>query len=307
MKKLSWDKFVEKASEVHKNFYKYVKQDFENSKSKIKILCPIHGEFTQEITSHLQGHGCKKCHLERSKANQMMTKDEFMKRAIEIHGNAYSYDLFEYKGANKKGKIVCPIHGEFWQSPSKHINSKQGCPKCNCKVQTTKSFIEEASKIHNNIYDYGLVKYINANTKVKIICNKHGVFEQTPHNHLSGQGCPICKESRLERLLSNALINAKIKYLRGVTKSYFDWIGKQHLDFYLPDYNIAIECQGKQHFKKNCFFENLDIIKKRDYIKKIKCEKNNVDLIYYSDVKYDKNIFTKIDDIINYVRNSKNI
>ena len=53
-------------------------------------------------------------------------------------------------------------------------------------------FIEKAIKIHGKKYDYSLVEYINAKTKVKIICSKHGIFEQTPDNHLQGKGCKKC-------------------------------------------------------------------------------------------------------------------
>lgn len=60
------------------------------------------------------------------------------------------------------------------------------------KKLTTKEFIERAINIHANGYDYSLVDYINTKTKVKIICLKHGLFEQIPNNHLSGMGCPIC-------------------------------------------------------------------------------------------------------------------
>jgi len=57
---------------------------------------------------------------------------------------------------------------------------------------TQSAFIEKAIKKHNDFYDYSLVNYINANTKVKIICRKHGEFEQQPNNHLFGQGCIWC-------------------------------------------------------------------------------------------------------------------
>jgi hypothetical protein len=57
---------------------------------------------------------------------------------------------------------------------------------------TQELFIEKAIKKHNGFYNYSLVKYINANTKVKIICPNHGEFDQQPNNHLFGQGCIRC-------------------------------------------------------------------------------------------------------------------
>lgn len=53
-------------------------------------------------------------------------------------------------------------------------------------------FINRSKNIHNDLYDYSLVKYVNNTTKIKIICSEHGVFEQTPKNHLKGSGCKKC-------------------------------------------------------------------------------------------------------------------
>lgn len=55
-------------------------------------------------------------------------------------------------------------------------------------------FIKRSLKIHNGLYDYSLVDYVNNRTPVKIICKDHGVFTQRPYNHLNGQGCPECSK-----------------------------------------------------------------------------------------------------------------
>lgn len=60
------------------------------------------------------------------------------------------------------------------------------------KKSTTEEFIIKAKKIHGDEYDYSLVVYINAVSKVKYICSEHGVYEQTPNKHLSGRKCPTC-------------------------------------------------------------------------------------------------------------------
>ena len=61
------------------------------------------------------------------------------------------------------------------------------------KLNKEKTFIEKCNNIHNSIYDYSLVEYINAKTKVKIICRIHGVFEQEADAHIRGRGCSKCK------------------------------------------------------------------------------------------------------------------
>jgi len=120
-------------------------------------------------------------------------KEYFIKKSNKIHNNKYDYSLVEYKNTNTKVKIICPEHGIFEQTPHSHSNGN-GCSSCvGLKKPTTNEFIKKANKIHNNKYDYSLVKYINTTTYIKIICLNHGIFEQTPQSHTIGkQGCPKC-------------------------------------------------------------------------------------------------------------------
>lgn len=123
-----------------------------------------------------------------------LTTEDFIKRAIEIHGDKYDYSQVNFINSNTKVSIICKIHGEFLQKASSHINQKAGCPKCgNNLKKTLVEFIEEANKIHNNRYDYSLVNYINKKTNIKIICKIHGVFLQTPGSHIAQKSnCPKC-------------------------------------------------------------------------------------------------------------------
>lgn len=122
-----------------------------------------------------------------------LTKDEYIRRCQETHGDKYDYSLVEYYGMNKKIKIICKKHGLFEQNARNHVNG------CNCKycvnnnIKSTKELFIEKSKInHNNKYNYELVDYINCETKIKIICPEHGIFEQRPISHLNGDGCSKC-------------------------------------------------------------------------------------------------------------------
>ena len=114
-----------------------------------------------------------------------MTTEEFIKKAKEIHGNKYDYSKVEYKNTSTKVCIICPEHGEFWQTPNHHLQG-HGCPKCkNEKIRKRHThnitiFIEKARKVHGDKYDYSKAEYINASTKVCIICPEHGEFWQTP-------------------------------------------------------------------------------------------------------------------------------
>ena len=127
--------------------------------------------------------------------NRKVTTQIFIKRAIKIHGNVYDYSLVEYKEMRKCVKIICLTHGEFLQTAQNHI-AGSGCPKCavESRKNTKEKFIERCKKVHNDKYDYTLVNYIRATTKVKIICKDcNKIFSQMPRDHYSGHGCPYCK------------------------------------------------------------------------------------------------------------------
>ncbi len=121
---------------------------------------------------------------------------EFIRRASAQHGFKYDYKLVKYISAIDKVKIICPEHGTFEQIPNNHWQGK-GCPRCGVKYRSpttsdTHTFAAKARKVHGLRYDYDLVEYINAKSKVLLICPEHGIFEQTPSNHLSGFGCNDC-------------------------------------------------------------------------------------------------------------------
>ena len=131
-----------------------------------------------------------------------MNKQEFVTKATQIHNGFYDYSKTEYVNTNIKVCVICPIHGEFWQTPKNHLRG-QNCPKCAIEKKrgTTEAFIEKAKRVHGNKYDYSKVEYVDCKTKVQIICKKHGVFIQRPDIHLSGSTCPHCaREEKLNTL-----------------------------------------------------------------------------------------------------------
>jgi len=225
---------------------------------------------------------------------KILTTEEFIKRAKEVHSNKYDYSKTKYKLAREKIDIICPIHGSFKQQPNHHLKG-HGCEKCghvktsSHHTKTVQYFIKKAKRIHNNKYDYSLVEYINNKTKVKIICLKHGIFVQTPDNHYKGKGCPVCKESKGEKAIAHYLDNKNIQYIREHRFDNCKNIQALPFDFYLPEYNILIEFDGIQHFSSNFFGgENgLKYRKQNDKIKNQYCINNNIKLIR---IKYNEDI-----------------
>ena len=200
MKKLTTKEFIEKAREIHGDKYDYSKVNYKNSQEKIIIICPIHGKFEQKPNNHLNGKGCKKCYIDN---NHIYDSSSFIEKAKLVHGDKFDYSKVNYISSKEKVIIICPEHGEFEQRASAHLNG-QGCKICsniNRGKKITKSldiWILEATKKHNGKYDYSKVieNYIDAKSKVKIICAEHGEFEQRADMHIFGQECPKCSDNR---------------------------------------------------------------------------------------------------------------
>ena len=236
------------------------------------------------------------------------TSEQFIEEAKKIHGDKYDYSKVSYNTNKIEVCIICPIHGEFWQRPDRHLFG-QGCPICryiksaNSNRKGNENFIIEAKKIHGDKYDYSKVKYINNKTKVCIICPKHGEFWQKPISHINKhQGCPICDESHLEKDIRMFLTNENEEFIQEYKPK---WLKLQSLDFYLPKHNIAIECQGKQHFGFGGWIsKDFKIIKERDERKRKLCEENGVKLLYYSNlgIKYPYKVYENKNEILNKIR-----
>ena len=189
------------------------------------------------------------------KMNKKKSNDEFIREVQLIHHNRYDYSKLEYVNNKTKVCIICPDHGEFWQIPSDHLNGK-GCPQCAGNVRYNKdTFVEKAKIIHNDRYDYSKVQYVNAHTKVCIICPEHGEFWQTPNNHLNGNGCPLCKNRKIGNVLRDTVEDfiEKSNELNEITNCLKVLLPQQRnreilrnreIDIYIPLLKLGIEYNG---------------------------------------------------------------
>ena len=312
-KKLTTETFIEKSRKVHGDKYDYSKTEYVNNHTKVCIICPEHGEFWQRPQSHMDGHGCVKCYAKDCADRCSSTTKEFIEKAREVHGDKYDYSKVNYINSYTKVCIICPKHGEFWQEPKWHLKGG-GCKECSLEHKSkTQSkgidwFITKAREVHGDKYDYSKVNYINKETKVCIICPKHGEFWQSPKNHLDGYGCSICGSSHLELQVFKLL--KENGYSFEVEKT-FDWlknINNLYLDFYIPNIKIAIECQGKQHFISSDFYggeKTLNEIKERDLLKRKLCDKNGIKILYFTNIILDEYPYEVITDLNELMKNIK--
>jgi hypothetical protein len=192
--------FISRAVAVHGDKYDYSRVVYTGRHNKIVIVCPIHGEFLQTPANHYKGFGCSECSKEardeKQVANAIYYRKQIIDKFISVHGEYYDYHLMEYCDAKTKVRILCPIHGEFWQTPDGHI-SGNGCPMCAKNRKDDKnSFIKKAQEAHGYFYEYSKVVYMGSRAKIEIVCPIHGEFWQRPSSHTSGAGCPKCASAK---------------------------------------------------------------------------------------------------------------
>ena len=315
------EEFIRRAKDVWGERYTYKNVNYTSIKAKVIVTCPVHGDFPTVAYDFLKGHGCPQCGIESVKKKRRKSQDDFINECKAVHGDRYDYSQTEYNGKRKKVTIICKKHGPFRQWPDGHL-SGQGCPTCkfeDAAVRNAKGleqFIKDACKEHGDKYDYSKVDYVNNKTNVTVICPKHGEFKVMPQDHIQkGNGCPICSESKLERRIRIALEKRGIKYEH--SKNDLEWLRferKQHLDFYLPEYNVAIECQGIQHFvadERNGGEEGLALRQEMDKNKYNLCKEHKIRILYFSykkpylpDIYYDK-IFMTISELMEEIKKMK--
>ncbi len=162
--------FVSKSLDVHGDKYTYDEVKYINSKTKVKINCPEHGQFLQTPSEHLAGKGCRKCGIKSTNDRNRKSKGDFIRNAINVHGNKYDYSKVVYKSALKPVTIICSKHGEFTQRPNNHLNG-QGCSQCGLLLMgygksgyysTDKKSYLYIARINSSFLKVGLSKYVNA-------------------------------------------------------------------------------------------------------------------------------------------------
>lgn len=294
-KKITTDIFIERSKIIHGDKYNYSLVMYSNAKTKVRIVCPKHGVFTQQPSNHLSGNGCPVC-----AGNIKYTTKTFIEKSKKIHGDKYSYELVNYVNVKKKVVIICPTHGKFEQTPTKHL-SGSGCNYCGMdKLHDNNrydvlDFINKCELIHGDKYDYSLVNYVNIDTPIIILCPTHGKFEQIPYTHSIGHGCPKCRVSKGELMVMNYLNNKGVEYRYEHTFSDCLYKTSLRFDFFLPQYNLCIEYDGIQHFEPVPFFggdDYLNELKIRDGIKDCYCNDNGLMLLR---IRYDDDIITTLD------------
>jgi very-short-patch-repair endonuclease len=266
-----WDEndLRNKLLTTHNNKYSY-KDGFLN-KENIIVSCKLHGDFTIRKDKHLLGYGCRKCSKKKKYDNN------FFIECLKNKFNNYSFEKCNFIDFKNKVIITCNKHGDFSSKPE-ILLSGHGCNLCGIesKKYTNDEFLN-ICKLRYPEIDHSITEYKGINEYISATCDKHGIFKQKAGYYLNySKGCPICKETKGEKTIRIFLEENFYKFNQQYPKYGF------YFDFYLPEKNIFIEFDGKQHFEPIEYFGGLkkfEYQKHRDVLKEELLKVNNEKLI----------------------------
>ena len=286
---LSWDEICDRGNQNHKTVICEVEKRGKHRYYKLK--CNNCGDESYSRTDKISS--CVKCYLElygclSLGGRKRLSKNDFIKKSQEKHGNKFDYNLVDYINCKSKIKLFCKECKIFFEQEAKSHMNGSGCKYCAFKDQTMniEELIDKCKQIHGEKYDYSLVDYKNTQTKIKILCNKCKLyFFQRPCDHSRGKGCSKCNESKGENRIAKYLTLNNINFT-----PYKSFEGLKHIrplrpDFYLSDLNLLIEYDGIGHFE--AIFgstpeekqKNLEDCQRRDKIKTEWALRNNIPLL----------------------------
>lgn len=323
--------------EIH-TLVNYEKDNQNGYKYFININCKLHGNFKIRLDHLLNKKEgiCKDCDIMHTKQNKeaqralyleehkIVVKDRysFIWLSRQYHGqNKYKYHKVNYVNQSTYVELYCNNHNDYFKvNPHRHLLKDKlvGCSYCygSYEYKDTNDWIEKnVSKELLEKYDFSHAVYKGKDVPMEIICKEHGSFWRYPSFIKKGTiVCEKCSKSYFEEIICDILSKYNVNFIEQCGRENFNWLDRLKLDFYLLDYNIAIECQGRQHFgfggwskDENKLSEFFKEYKKRDERKKKLCKDNDINLIYFLNEKYveyldkDNIYFTNTDDLIKYI------
>ena len=265
--------------------------------------CKIHDVYwNASPTNILQGKGCPKCMVEKSRKTRTRTNAEYIDLVNQINPNIEVIE--KYKGNNIPILHKCKIDNHEWNALPSNIIQGHGCPKCainNNTILQRKSHNDYVKQLFDINPDIEVVEnYNGAKTPIKHYCKIHNYYWNVqPSVILQNKcGCPKCNFSKGEYNISKWLSSHNIEYIP--QKSFDDCrnINPLPFDFYIPSKNSCIEYDGRQHFEivdifggEEAYLETV----KRDQIKNEYCKQNNIPLLR---IPYYANIETELENFL---------
>lgn len=281
-KSLSLSDFIKKSNVIHKDKYDYSETIFISTRDKLKIKCPIHGEFEQRASAHLDGQGCKSCRNELVRKRFIFTKDQFIQNLETWQRDNLDFSDFEYVTDKTKGKVRCKIHDlQFSITPNNLKKSKRGCPKCGRDLHSElvrnskEDFIKLSFEKHGDIFDYSLVPdSFHSHDHIQIKCKEcDNYFWRIAYSHCNiGYSCPKCASTKSHKTICKFLSDIGVAYISNDRKI----LNGKEIDIFIPSANIGIECNGN-------YWHSEEMLKDEKYHlnKTVACEEKGIQLLHF--------------------------
>lgn len=241
-------RFFEKAREKFGNRFSYEKSKYLNSQKKLLITCRIHGDVEVSPASFLSSKfGCPKCGIAARGESKRKGNAEIIKRLIEIHGNTYDFSKVTTDKRHDTVEILCKKHGWVKTDLGNLLKGQRGCVSCRGEnialAKNGMAALKKAIANRSSNYEYDIETFKNYLTPMRIVCQSHGEFWQTPGNHFhQEQNCPACANtcSKGESELFDFVLSLGVEAEKRNRKI----IPPYELDVFIPSRNIAIEYHG---------------------------------------------------------------
>lgn len=280
---MSYEKAKEKVEEKG---YKLLttKSEYIKASSKNKVQCPNGHIYEQILLDLFKGHGCKKC---ASKINGEKQKLKYNDVKNTIDELGFKLLSREFNGVEEKLNVKCKKCNHIFHPTLHNLKNGTGCPNCFSKTRGKANIISYEERLkYVKSFGYNILTpkedYINGENKVKLQCSKGHIYEAKLHDFYIGNRCPICRESKGERKIKQFLDLNNIEYYKQYKFKNCKFKRQLPFDFYLPNYNLLIEYDGKQHYIISSFYGGIDSFidtKIRDTIKNLYCKDNNIKLL----------------------------
>lgn len=278
-----------------------------NANTAILHHCETHNIFWKiSPTNALKGCGCRCCGGDKIGANNRQLHNEYLQKLQRINSTINVVGTY----TNNKTAILhrCTIDNHEWMARPDNILSGRGCPLCRNRMignmfrKNHNWYVQKLSEYFPNIE--AIEEYVGNDILIAHKCKiDNTIWMATPHNILRGIGCPMCGGYNGEKIISQWLNNHDIPYV--FQHRFVDCRDKKQLpfDFYLPEQNVCIEYDGRQHFMpidfagkgKEWAEKQFEVVKLHDQIKTDYCKNNNIQLLR---IKYDENIEEKLNSFI---------
>lgn len=311
--KYSKEKILNKIREKHGNNIEIVNIDnLIDCQTKTEFRCNICGNiWLARPYSIIAGHGCRKCYNKRNSEKRIISLDIINEKLNKSGCNAQI--IRNYIDTRHYAIAKCNLCDNEWETSPRDLINGHGCPKCNDswinKRKTKEEFIKEMNELYHGEYTYLInKKYVLTRDVIEYICPVHGKIRQKVNIHIRGNGCKFCRESGMEKKIRFIMEDNNVFYISQYKPK---WLELLSYDFYLPNLNIAIECQGIQHFLPvETFGGEEELLKtiERDKRKKMLSKKHNISLIYFLDKSFnsymeaDDIYFNKKEDLLKYIQ-----